>query len=177
MNALNGSIERRDQRFSVFVAAMLSTGASSVPVTVRNLSRFGATLHVSTSPPVGSEVTVVRGKFRGKARVVWTLARRVGLCFSHPIYVDDWIAPPGNPAQQLADQIFSHQNLAGGAPKGRALIDYPEPFARDDQQISDAIALLAELEEKLSKDSIVVSQHGLALQNLDLALQILRRLA
>lgn len=175
ISALENLIERQDQRFSVFVAATLLSGASSAPVTVRNLSRLGATLHVSITPDVGAEVILVRGKLRSKARVAWTLARRIGIRFSHGVHVNDWIAPPGNPTQELADQIFSHRNLAGGALAERASIDRPEPEARNDQQITDAIVLLAELEERLSNDAIVVSEHGLALQNLDLALQILRR--
>ena len=107
---------------------------------------------------------------------MWTLERRVGLCFRQAIYVDGWIAPPANASLQLADQVFSSQNLVDGSPERRALLDYPEPTARNDQQITDAIALLADLEDRLSNDGIVVSQYGPALQNLNLALQILRRL-
>ena len=177
MNALKDLVERQDPRLSVFVAATLLSNGCPAPVTVRNISRFGATIHVSTTPAVGANVVLVRGKLRGNARVMWTSERRVGLCFSQAIYVDGWIAPPANASQQLADQIFSNQNVVGSSPKRRALIDYPEPTARNDQQITDAIALLADLEDRLSNDAIVVSQHGTVLQNLDLALQILRRVA
>lgn len=167
MNALHGLINRRDQRFSVFVAATLASDGCTAPVTIRNISRSGATLRMPTTPPVGAEVVLVRGTLRGKARVVWAIERRVGLISTQPIYVDAWIAPPVNASQQRADQIFSGRNVVAGEQAGQALLGRQEPAARNDQQIADVIALLAQLEERLSNDGIVVSQHGQALQNLD----------
>ena len=66
-----------------FAAVMLrlQTPAGEVDCRLRDLSRKGALVECTQLPPVGSEVTFVRGSTIVPARVAWTGAGRVGLEF------------------------------------------------------------------------------------------------
>ena len=73
--------KRAARRARVLLAAKLQTSVGEVDCRLRDLSRKGALVECSQLPPVGSEVTFVRGSTIVPARVAWTGAGRVGLEF------------------------------------------------------------------------------------------------
>jgi len=73
--------KRSTRRARVLLAAKLQTPFGEVDCRLRDLSRKGALLECQKQPPVGSEVTFVRGSTIVPARVAWTAAGRVGLEF------------------------------------------------------------------------------------------------
>lgn len=78
----NGTSGKRGaRRARVLLAAKLQTPFGEVDCRLRDLSRKGALVECTKQPPVGSEVTFVRGSIIVPARVAWTGAGRVGLEF------------------------------------------------------------------------------------------------
>ena len=73
--------KRATRRARVLLAAKLQTPAGEVDCRLRDLSRKGALVECRSLPPVGSEVTFVRGRTLVPARVAWTGAGRIGLEF------------------------------------------------------------------------------------------------
>ena len=73
--------KRTTRRARVLLAAKLQTPAGEVDCRLRDLSRKGALVECTRLPPVGSEVTFVRGSTIVPSRVAWTGAGRVGLEF------------------------------------------------------------------------------------------------
>jgi hypothetical protein len=73
--------KRAARRARVLLAAKLQTSLGEVDCRLRDLSRKGALVECSQQPPVGTEVTFVRGSTIVPARVAWTGAGRVGLEF------------------------------------------------------------------------------------------------
>ena len=73
--------KRGARRARVLLAAKLKTPFGEVDCRLRDLSRKGALVECSKQPPVGSEVTFVRGPIIVPARVAWAGAGRVGLEF------------------------------------------------------------------------------------------------
>ena len=73
--------KRAARRARVLLAAKLQTPFGEVECRLRDLSRKGALVECQTLPPVGSEVTFIRGSTIVPARVAWTAAGRVGLEF------------------------------------------------------------------------------------------------
>ena len=72
---------RAARRARVLLAAKLQTPGGEVDCRLRDLSRKGALVECAKLPPVGTEVTFVRGSTMVPARVAWTGAGRVGLEF------------------------------------------------------------------------------------------------
>ena len=73
--------KRAARRARVLLAAKLQTPYGELDARLRDLSRKGALVECSKQPPVGTEVTFVRGSTVVPARVAWTADGRVGLEF------------------------------------------------------------------------------------------------
>lgn len=86
-NFVNSEIggKRAARRARVLLAAKLKTPFGEVDARLRDLSRKGALVECAKQPPVGSEVTFIRGTTVVPARVAWSAAGRVGLEFLYMI--------------------------------------------------------------------------------------------
>ena len=73
--------KRAAKRARVLLAARLKTPFGEIDARLRDLSRKGALVECAKLPPVGSEVTFIRGSTTVPARVAWTADGRVGLEF------------------------------------------------------------------------------------------------
>ena len=73
--------KRAARRARVLLAAKLQTPFGELDARLRDLSRKGALVECSKQPPVGTEVTFIRGSTVVPARVAWTADGRVGLEF------------------------------------------------------------------------------------------------
>lgn len=79
-NASAGS-KRTAKRARVLLSARLQTPFGEIDARLRDLSRKGALVECAQIPPVGSEVTFIRGSTVVPARVAWATEDRVGLEF------------------------------------------------------------------------------------------------
>lgn len=161
-------------RTSMFVGATLRLGGTTRPVKLRNMSETGALIEGVADLPSGTEIEIQRGRLQVEAAVVWGQGNQAGVRFRFPERVDLWLKPAGSVEQQRVDDLVQQlrQSPAGAlaAPESPRSADGLSP-------VHQIIRLLTELEDALVNDALVIGQHGAKLQNLDLALQILRRLA
>ena len=86
-NFVNSEVggKRGARRARVLLAAKLQTQFGEIECRLRDLSRKGALVECGQQPPVGSEVTFVRGRTIVPARVAWTSGGKIGLEFLYMI--------------------------------------------------------------------------------------------
>lgn len=168
--------DRAAERTNLFLAATLHSGDSACPVKIRNLSATGAQVEGVSPPDVGCVMTLVRGRLSVRGHVCWSTQHRCGLHFSARVSVRDWMANPVNAEQQRVDHAIAMVK-AGAVPIGPAA--YHEWAAADGlvADLNGVSKLLEMLSNALADDPAVVTGHGIALQNLDIALQTLTALA
>lgn len=173
-----GFDERVESRTSIFVLAMVHFADGSTPVKIRDMSRRGALIEAPIIPPVGTDIRLCRGGLTLPGKVVWAKEARAGLLFEGFASVSDWLPRKTPPGQQLADQLFQHKRETASVSVTKAatpaIVRSAAVTASDLVDLRRAIEALA---EDLADDPAVLAVHGHKLQTLDLATQILGRLA
>jgi PilZ domain len=168
--------ERAAVRVNLFMAATLHASGVETEVKIRDLSETGAQVEGSLLVDAGIPMTLSRGRLSVQGQVAWRKARRCGLKFSSKISVQDWMANPVNREQQRVDQIVSAVK-AGVAPLVPAALHATAPADGLAQDLVRVSRLLGKLGDTLASDPALIAQHGIALQNLDIAVQTLMALA
>ena len=170
---------RSASRSSLYLSATLYCDGSSSPVKIRNLSASGALIEGPTNASLGSLVQLVRGALIVHALVVWFAEGKCGLKFSGLVDVPEWRAAPINAAQQRVDEIVRLVK-AGAVPLPvRRISPTSNPEDSGDGntalsgQLRRASELLNSLGDVLTNDPDIVTRHGTALQNLDIAIQLI----
>jgi hypothetical protein len=116
-----------------------------------------------------------RGSLEIAGEVVWQENGRAGLRFSSRANVADWLPQSSSKlAQQRVDQVV--QQVKSGA-QALAATREPLPGRVSTEEILRVRILIDELAEAFAEDAAVVERHGSKLQSLDLASQILAKLA
>jgi hypothetical protein len=169
---------RGQLRSSMFLAAVLRAGTEQAPVKVRNMSPNGALIESSVTPSAGTKVDLMRGALIARGTVIWSSANRCGVRFSSEVSVKDWLAAPSKVQQQRVDEIVALVK-AGGADLGR---EEGAPYeSRSHEQLVDdlgaVVRLMQDLEDDLAASDETMERHGMKLQNLDIAMQMLRAVA
>jgi hypothetical protein len=143
------------------------------------MSVTGAQLECVMLPDVGALVQLIRGALIVHALVVWSAEGRCGLKFSGRADVAAWRTVPVNTEQQRVDEVIRLVK-AGAVPLPvPPLGEFAQNHERHDAglQVTDdlrrACALLDELATVLAGDRELVERHGSALQNLDIAMQVI----
>ncbi len=165
----------------MFVAAVLHAGGEHAPVKVRNMSANGAMIDSPMVPPPGTHAHLIRGALRAQGTVVWSLDNRCGLHFSSELSVREWLAPPSNVEQRRIDDIVALVKSGAAVPPDLGAPPDPPAPARSDTPLVDdletVIRLLDALENDLTSSGETVARHGMKLQNLDIAMQMVRAIA
>lgn len=166
---------RSQPRSSMFLAAVMRAGGERTPAKVRNMSQNGAMIESSVTPSVGTIVDVVRGALVARGTVIWSSENRCGVRFSSDVSVKDWLSAPTQVQQQRVDDIVALVK-AGGA--SLILEDDAANGPRSPEQLVDDIGavvlLLQDLEDDLAGSDATLERHGVKLQSLDIAVQMLR---
>lgn len=174
--------KRIQPRSSMFLVAVMRSGTEQAPVKVRNMSPNGAMVDTPFAPSRGTSVDLMRGPFIARGTVMWSSGNRVGLRFSSEVSVKEWLAPPTAVHQQRVDDIVALVK-AGGLPQlESASADHAASReVRTHEQLVDDLAatmrLLGDLEDDLASCDETLARHGMKLQNLDIAMQMLRAVA
>jgi hypothetical protein len=166
----NGRVE---QRTNLFVLATLSSASASGHVKIRNMSPSGALIEGPVLPAVGEQLRLSRGASSIKGRIAWCLAGKAGVQFDGRVAVGDW-TPGGNSAQERVDCAV--QQVKAGA----VLLGADERCILQGLGSSDLERLAGALEslsDALADDPAAVARIGTKLQTLDVASQVLRKLA
>lgn len=176
--AVAGADSRAQLRSSMFLAAVMRAGSEQSTVKIRNMSSHGAMVESSVTPAVGSEVNLIRGALVCRGTVMWRSPDRCGLRFTSEVFVKDWLAAPTKAQQQRVDDIVALVK-AGAADLSLGSDDPHE--ARSHEQIVDDLAavvrLMQDLGDDLAASEETLERHGMKLQNLDIAMQMMRAVA
>jgi hypothetical protein len=169
---------RAQPRSSIFLAAVIRAGPEQAPVKVRNLSPNGAMIESPLAPSVGTTADLIRGALIARGTVIWSMANRFGLRFASEVSVKDWLAAPSKVQQQRVDEIVALVK-AGSSDPGRN--DSQVDEARSQSQLVDdlgaVVRLMQDLEDDLASNDETLARHAGKLQNLDIAMQMLRAVA
>ena len=166
----------------MFLGAVMRAGTEQAPVKVRNMSPNGAMVDTPLAPTRGTSVDLMRGPLIARGIVIWSSGNRVGLRFSSEISVKEWLAAPTAIHQQRVDEIVALVK-AGGLPQGdpfpaeSAASREPRPHVQLVDDLAATMRLLSDLEDDLASCDETLARHGMKLQNLDIAMQMLRAVA
>ncbi|MEO6248672.1 MAG: hypothetical protein ABIO85_08865 [Sphingomicrobium sp.] len=165
----------RARRTNLFISAVLHVGATTIPVTIRNLSAHGALVEGTTLPPVGTEVRLVRGSLGSVGAAMWVSERRCGLSLEGPIAAEQWLAKPGNLGQAEIDAAVQRIK-AGQVPVPTTLAIALLGDSDLPASVRTLEAQLAAVSDALASSPETIARHGAELQSLDLLAQRLARL-
>lgn len=172
---------RAEPRSSLLLAAKLrATGGSAMAVTIRNLSSTGALVEAPRVPGTNTDVELVRGELACRGAIAWARPGRCGIRFHAPIDVAAWV-----PARILSADQQRVDNIQASLKAGETIAPVafgdagghqPNTNAWLADELGFVSRLLEALGDELATDHIV-ARHGVALQNLDIAIQLLGHLA
>lgn len=171
-------------RTFLMLAATLRHGGTILPVRIRNVSETGALIEGEGLPESGETIHLSRGETEIDGVIAWAAGLRRGVHFTAPVPVDTWragkpIVP--QPGQGRVDRI----QAAARAGEGSGSLPQPPSeerwIAQLDKRVGEEIAfvqrLIEALGDELVADPAILHRHAQALQNIDLASQILGHLA
>lgn len=168
---------RREPRTNLFAMGTIYADGGSAPVRVRNLSPTGAMVEGAVLPTPGGRVRLCRGSLEVSAKVVWCKDGAAGLRFESAVTVADWL-PRGRAAapQQRIDEAFHQARVEAsvGSPLAPPPCSANKLGALDLMRMKQAIEALA---VELASDRDFVERYASKLQVLDMAAQILGRIA
>ena len=171
---------RTDGRRNIFVVAALYCSQESSPVRIRNMSRSGALIECAVVPPAGTQVRLSRGSRSVSGIIIWQRDDRAGVQFDSAVAVEDWM-PGGRPTrQQRVDAIVESCRTREIPPA-----DLAEPsFAAAAPGLSGLVSQLVEIKqalyaaaEALAEDPAIARAHAGALQEIDISVHKLEKLA
>ena len=175
---------RQAPRRNLFLAAMIESDSVSGPVRIRNLSGFGAMLEGAALPACGEQVVLRRPDLQIRGSVIWSDGSRCGVRFEGNITVSEWVHGNGSgnasgagPAGAGAIQAALRTGTL--PPRGEAACSFdPASVPEDlDHRLADEIAFVQRLVDSiagdLSDECLLAQRRARALQNSDLAGQIL----
>ncbi len=171
-----GSHESRSaQRTNLFVTAVLHSEGKGSPARIRNLSASGALIDASNLPPAGTPVRLCRGSLHVAGKIVWARGGKAGLTFISHINVAEWLPDNVRRHQARVDEMVQ-QVRAGAAPAavGAATAALATPPAAE---LSKLASLIESVAEALAADPHVIKEHSWKLQQLETAIQSIRRLS
>ncbi len=167
--------DERPPRTNVFVMATLYFDGGSAPVKIRNISSLGALVEGPHIPVQGAPISLRRGSLDVPGTVAWLTDGRAGLKFDAPTSVAPWL-PGGEKMLQQGriDAIFHSKRTQSAASSSFRPISQPPVTLAEIVKVKEMLESVA---EALIEDVVMVSRHGIHLQSLDFAIQMLGRLA
>jgi len=163
----------------ILLSAVLYAEGVPATVTIRDLSPTGAMIEGAALPEPGTIFQLVRGTLIVHGLVAWTGSRRCGLQFSGTVDVSQWRYYTTHVEQQRVDEIVRVVKAGAVplpvAPRGER--SEPDDRAISRQELPEDLrrvaGLLDQLGDSLAADPLVIERHGTALQNLDIAAQVI----
>jgi hypothetical protein len=177
----------RPPRKNLLLAASIEAGTLCAPVRIRNLSETGALIDGVALPEIGMNLILRRLEVEIGATVVWRMGGRCGIRFAGNVSVDDWAIGKRRPAH------FHEHSQAGVDARQAAVRSGIFSLTADDsadtvplradmletriaEELVDVRRALDAVGDTLSDDASILQQHGGALQQIDVACQILGEL-
>ena len=162
---------RVEDRKSLFAQATLHFVDGFCSVKLRNISPAGALIEAERLPRSGTPVELRRGRLVVMGTIIWRRAGKAGIEFLAHTDVRRWM--PNLAGQGAVDQAFQ---VFKGAPV--AAFTKPVPSSTITTHDIEAVAtLLDDLADTFANDAGVLFNYSAKLQALDIAAQMLRKLA
>tara|TARA_B100000678_G_C18086471_1_gene452936 strand:+ start:82 stop:627 length:546 start_codon:yes stop_codon:yes gene_type:complete len=176
---VNTKAQRREERVDLLVRASFLASEGGGAVRLCNISALGALIEGEGLPAVGNAVELRRGPLSVNGKVVWRAADQAGISFDERTEVTAWF--PDAPPQDSVDRAFQRileefSRRESGKPQPASLAPTHNSVITVDDMKRVAHSL-DDLADALSDDMNVVMQHAEKLQVLDIAAQLLRKLA
>ena len=139
---------------------MLSTGATSCAVRVRNLSANGALLEGDNLPAEKRTVCLRRGSLATVGLIAWSRGRQCGIRFVEPIAVAEWVERAGPIGQQRIDATVTEFRESLGKWRNPAhpgdadqhsLVEMSDALLKSCERLSALPGMSVELAEELLK--------------------------
>ncbi len=162
---------RVEDRKSLFVQATLHYMDGFCSVKVRNLSPTGALVEAERLPRSGTPVELRRGALVAMGTVIWKRSGKAGIEFLSQTDVRRWL--PSGGAQAAVDQAFQ---VFKGEPVSAFAAPLPSSMITT-RDIEAVAAMLDDLADTFAGDAGVLFNYSAKLQALDIAAQMLRKLA
>jgi hypothetical protein len=181
-------------RTFLMLAATARCGGKILAVRIRNVSETGALIEGDDLPGAGEPIHLSRGESEIDGVIAWSVGIRRGVHFSEPVAVETWRS--GKPVKPVPGQgrvdLIQAAVRAGTAPAQAAApaaapASAPAAAAEDgwtgqiDARLGEELAfvqrLIEALGDELVGDHAIFHRHANALQNIDLASQILGHLS
>lgn len=146
------------------------------------MSTRGAMVESPLIPAVGTRVQLMRGALIADGVVVWTSPKRLGLKLLSEVAIQAWLASPAKIEQQRVDNIIALVRSGAIPPASTpfAANDLAKKARSSEQLVDDlgaVVSLMEGLEDELSSSNETLARHGIKLQHLDIAMQMLRAVA
>ena len=168
--------QRREERIDLFVRASVHSQPGSGVVRLCNMSPIGALIEGESLPLVGYEVELRRGALCVPGKIVWRSAHQAGVSFSQRTVVEDWF-PEAEPQQSVDNafqRLMEEMRERGPVRESNAPLHNSYITADDMHRVAGS---LDDLADTLSEDMDLVMRLTEELQTLDIAAQLLRKLA
>lgn len=124
-------------------------------------------------PATASKITLKRGKTATQGHIVWQSGALICVEFDLKIDMAEWLStqPPSGPQNEV--NLMTQKSTTSGE------IEHPSAESRSVSayQIVETKALLESLAEELAGEANLVARIGCKLQSLDIAAQLLGKLA
>lgn len=168
--------QRREERIDLFVRASVHSQPGAGVVRLCNMSPIGALIEGESLPLVGYEVELRRGSMCVPGKIVWRSGDQAGVSFSERTIVEDWFpdAQPQNSVDRAFQRIMDEMRERGPVRENNAPLHNSYITADDMHRVAGS---LDDLADALSEDMEVVLRLSEELQTLDIAAQLLRKLA
>jgi hypothetical protein len=188
IKAEDGAELRASRRTNLMLAATIVASGRVTAVRIRNLSDTGALIEGAGLLAKGETLLVKRGELEISATIAWAGGDKCGVRFDRPIPVSEWTGGKPRPLEctGLRDQrrVDALQTEARGQSGARAVPapSAPAPLSDNlEKRLADELAfvqrLIESLGDELISEPLIVRHHARALQNVDIASQILGYLA
>ena len=168
--------KRREERVDIFVRASVHSQPGSGVVRLRNMSPIGALIEGERLPLVGYEVELRRGALCVPGKIVWRSEDQAGVSFLERTIVEDWFpdAEPQNSVDNAFQRILGEMEKAGPIRESSAPLHNSYITADDMHRVAGR---LDDLADALAEDMELVMRLSDEVQTLDIAAQLLRKLA
>lgn len=164
--------KRAEDRSSLYIIATLHSPCGGGTAKIRNISGNGVLIEGDAIPAPGTMIELRRGTLSVAGEIVWRRAGTAGVHLSAPTDVALWLPAASN--QREVDRVVETFKALG---PGVAQSAPPHTSFVSAQDMTATAALLDDLADGLANDAGVLFNYAVKLQALDIAAQLLRKLA
>ena len=168
----------------MILSGVVQSARGTTAATIRNLSRSGAMVELSSHFSPGDEIVLRRGSLEARGVIAWCFDGRAGITLRDNIAVSRWVArQKGACSQVQVDQVVATARATLGVVRSEERSSSNKNLEQDvlNSRLAEEILLIArtieQLGDKFAEERLFVVRHGQSLQQVDVAVQVLGHIA